>query len=129
VDAAHPLVVEHVLDLGGAVPVWARLTLVVGDARALPGRRNLVRIDGRVVGEVIPTRDKRLYPGMIGVTVLELPPAALRGLAGGRLRVEITREADAGSDDLMLDFSRLEVAVDERMAGPGPGAQRAGGDS
>jgi uncharacterized protein YjiK len=118
-----PLVVEHALELGGAEPAWGRLTLVVGGARALPGWRSVVSADGRVLGEVVPTRDDRLYAGTIGANVLELSPPALRALRDGRLRVEIAREAGTGCDDVMLDFSRLEVALAGATA-PAPPARR-----
>jgi hypothetical protein len=48
---------------------------------------------------------------VIAATVLELPPDVLRDLGDGALRVELAREAGSGSDELMLDYSRLEVAV------------------
>jgi hypothetical protein len=128
VSEGHPLVLEHALELGGAEPVWARLTLLVGGARALGGRRSAVRADGHLLGEVLPTLGKHLHPGMIRASVLELPPAALRDLRDGRLRVEIAREPGTGSDELWIDFSRLEVAV---AAPPNAarGALRQGGDS
>jgi len=110
VTEQRPLLLEHVFDLPDGPALWGRLTLVVGGARALPSRRNLVVADGHVVGEVIPTREKRLYPGMIDATVLELPPSVLRGLSDGRLRIEITREPGTGNDALMVDYSRLEIA-------------------
>jgi hypothetical protein len=113
VAEGRPLGLEHVLALGSGVPVWARLTLRVGGARALGGRRSAVRADGHLLGEVVPTRGRRLYPGMIGDTVLELPPAALRDLRDGRLRVEIARDPGTGSDEIVVDFSRLEVAIAE----------------
>ncbi len=133
----RPLVLEHRLDLGDGEPAWARLSLVVGGARALGGRRNVVRADGHLLGEVVPTRDAQIHPGMIGATVLELPPEALRDLRDGRLRVEIAREPGTGSDELWVDFSRLDVAtVPPRapaipLAPPdaGPGALNKGGDS
>jgi len=106
-----PLRFEHRIEVGGQSAAWARLTLLVGDARALPGARTQVLADGRLVGELIPTRDKRLHAGAIAATVLELPPDVLRDLGDGALRVELTREAGSGSDELMLDYSRLEVAV------------------
>jgi hypothetical protein len=106
-----PLRFDHQIDLGGRPAVWARLTLLVGDARALPGARTQVLADGRLVGELIPTRAKRLHAGAIAVTVLELPPDVLHDLADGALRVELMREDGSGSDELMLDYSRLEVAV------------------
>lgn len=128
VTEERPLALEHAFELGAAEPAWARLTLVVGGARALSGRRNLVRADGRLIGEVVPTRDERLYPGMIGATVLELPPASLRDLRDGRLRVEIAREAGTGADELWLDFSRLEVATPGVTPRAGE-ALKKGGDS
>ncbi len=106
-----PLRFAHTLDLGGRPALWARLTLVVADARALPGARNLVRADGRLVGELVGTRDDELHPGQVEATVLELAPALLRELADGVLQVEIARAPGTGSDDVMLDYSRLEVAV------------------
>ena len=111
VREGEPLVLDQAIELGGGEPVWARLTLVVGGARALPGKRSVVRADGRLLGELIPTRGERLYPGMIATTVLELPPASLRDLRDGRLRIEIAREPGTGDSALMLDFCRLEVAV------------------
>jgi len=106
-----PLRFDHRIDLDGQTVAWARLTLLVGDARALPGARTQVIADGRLIGEIIPTRDKRLHSGAIAATVLELPPSVLRGLGDGALRVELARESGSGSDELMLDYSRLEVAV------------------
>jgi hypothetical protein len=111
VSGTRPLVLQHALALGGATPSWARVTLVVGGARALAGHRNLVRADGWLVGEVIPTRKERVHAGMIGASVLELPPPALRELADGRLRLEIARQPGSGSDVLMVDYCRLEVAL------------------
>jgi hypothetical protein len=111
VAPGEPLVIRHRLALEDRKPLWARLTVVVADARALPGRRNLVRADGRLLGEVIPTREGRIQAGAIVATVLELPPDSLRELADGELRVEIAREPGSGDDDLMLDHSLLEVAV------------------
>jgi hypothetical protein len=111
VSEVRPLVLELAPALGGATPSWARVTLVVGGARALAGWRNLVRADGWLLGEVIPTRKDRVHAGMIGATVLELPPAALRELADGKLRLEIAREPGSGSDVLMVDYCRLEVAL------------------
>jgi hypothetical protein len=105
-----PLALEHVFDSPDVAALWGRLTLVVGGARAMPGRRNVVLADGHLVGEVIPTREKRVYPGMIGATVIELPPSVLRDLSDGRLRIEISREPGTGSDELMVDYSRLEIA-------------------
>jgi hypothetical protein len=110
VGERQPLGFDHMLELD-APPLWARLTLVVADARAVPGRRCLVRADGRLVGEVLPTPDGRIHAGQIAATVLELPPASLRDLADGALRVEIAREPGSGSDDVMVDYARLEVAV------------------
>lgn len=110
VGPRQPLVFDHVLELAGA-PLWARLTLVVADARSVPGRRCLVRADGRLLGEIVPSPDARIRAGQIAAVVLELPPDSLRDLADGALRVEIAREPGSGSDDLMVDFSRLEVAV------------------
>ncbi|MEN8184116.1 MAG: SdiA-regulated domain-containing protein [Myxococcota bacterium] len=110
VSESRPLVLEVVLDPSDEAPLWARVTLVVGGARALPGRRNLVRADGWLLGEVIPTRDDRIHAGMIGSSVLELPPAALRELTDGRLRIELTRAPGSGSDTVMVDYCRLEVA-------------------
>ena len=110
VDERQPLAFDHALELDGP-PLWARLTLVVADARAVPGRRCLVRADGRLLGEVVPTADGRIRSGQIAAVVLELPPASLRDLADGALRVELAREPGSGSDDVMVDFSRLEVAV------------------
>jgi hypothetical protein len=106
-----PLRFDHRIDLDGQPATWARLTLLVSDARALPGARTQVLADGRLVGELIPTRGKRLHAGVIAATVLELPPDVLRDLGDGALRVELAREAGSGSDELMLDYSRLEVAV------------------
>lgn len=110
VDERQPLTFDHTLELDGA-PLWARLTLVVADARAVPGRRCLVRADGRLLGEVVPTSDGSIRSGQIAAAVLELPPASLGDLADGTLRVELAREPGSGSDDVMVDFSRLEVAV------------------
>lgn len=116
-DAVHalteatPLRFSHAVDLEGRPALWARLTLVAADARALPGARNLVYADGRLVGELVGTRDERIRVGAIERTVLELPPQSLRDLADGVLRVEIARPGGTGSDDLMLDYARLEVAV------------------
>jgi hypothetical protein len=137
VGEGRPLVLEHALALGSEEPVWARLSLVVGGARALGGRRNVVRADGHLLGEVLPTRDARIHPGMIGATVLELPPEALRDLRDGHLRVEIAREPGTGSDELWVDSSRLEVSTVPARApaspsappGGGPGALNKGGDS
>jgi len=106
-----PLHFLHALDLGDRPALWARLTLVVADARALPGARNLVRADGRLVGELVGTREDTLHAGAVEATVLELAPAVLRELADGVLQVEIARAPGTGSDDVMLDYSRLEVAV------------------
>ena len=111
VGESQPLRIDLPVELGGGEPVWARLTLVVGGARALPGRRSIVRADGRLLGELIPARDDRIVAGRIGATLLELPPAALRELRDGRLRVEIAREPGSGENRLWLDFVRLEVAV------------------
>ncbi len=111
VDERQPLAFLHVLALEGRQPLWARLTLVVADARAVPGRRTGVRVDGRRVGEVVPTSDGRIRAGAIAAGVLELPPASLRDLADGELRVELVRDAGTGSDDVMVDYTRLEVAV------------------
>ncbi len=110
VDERQPLAFDHVLPLDAA-PLWARLSIVVADARAVPGRRCVVRADGRLVGEVVPNPDGRIHAGQIVAAVLELPPASLRDLADGALRVEIAREPGSGSDDVMVDFARLEVAV------------------
>ncbi len=106
-----PLRFAHAVDLGGRPALWARLTLVVADARALPGARHLVRADGRLVGELVGTREDELHPGHVEATVLELAPSVLRELGDGVLQVEIARAPGAGSDDVMLDYSRLEVAV------------------
>ncbi len=110
VDERQPLSFDHALPQGAA-PLWARLSVVVADARALPGRRCLVLADGRLVGELVPNPDGRIQAGQIAAAVLELPPASLRDLADGALRVEIAREPGSGSDDVMVDFTRLEVAV------------------
>jgi hypothetical protein len=106
-----PLRFAHSVELGGRPALWARLTLVAADARALPGARNLVRADGRLVGELVGTREDELHAGHIEATVLELAPALLRELADGVLQVEIARAPGTGSDDVMVDYSRLEVAV------------------
>jgi hypothetical protein len=111
VGEGAPLRLTHAIPLGGALPQWARLTLAVGDARALPGARSLVRADGRLVGEIVGTRGERLHAGTIELTILELPPQTLLDLADGAVRVEIARAPGTGSDDIMLDYSRLEVAV------------------
>jgi hypothetical protein len=130
VREAQPLALDLALPLRGAEPVWARLTLVVGGARALPGRRSVVRADGRLLGELIPTREDRIHAGMIGATVLELPPAALRDLRDGRLRIEIAREAGTGENQILVDFARLEVATAPAAPPTRPhGAPRKGGDS
>jgi hypothetical protein len=63
------------------------------------------------VGEIVGTRGERLHAGTIELTILELPPQTLRDLADGAVRVEIARAPGTGSDDIMLDYSRLEVAV------------------
>jgi len=107
----QPLALHHVLPLEGRQPLWARLTLVVADARALPGRRTGVRADGRRIGEIVPSRDGRIRAGAISATVLELPPASLRDLADGELRIELVRDPGTGTDDVMLDYVHLEVAV------------------
>jgi hypothetical protein len=92
-------------------PLWARLTLVVADARALPLQRSWVRADGVLLGEVVGARGQRLAPGAVVQTSIELPPAALEQLRDGRLVVEIERPPGSGSDEMWLDYSRLEVAV------------------
>jgi hypothetical protein len=69
----------------------------------------------------VPTRGEQLHPGRIAASVLELPPAALRALRDGRLRVEIAREPGTGSDELWVDFSRLDV-----VTGPGAGGTQPG---
>lgn len=109
-----PIVIDHDFALGTehpATPTWARLTLVVGDARTRAGTRNVVRVDGRRVGEVIGTVRKELKAGAIATTVIQLPPAVLDELSDGSARIEIAREPGTGSDDIMIDYSRLEVAV------------------
>ena len=70
----------------------------------------------------LPDGDAYTYrPGSDGVdvqegesdaaTVIELSPASLRELADGELRVEIARDPASGDDDVMVDYSSLEVAV------------------
>jgi hypothetical protein len=111
IDERQPLALQLVVPLEGRQPLWARLTLVVADARAVAGRRTAVRVDGRRIGEIVPSRDGRIQAGAIAASVLELPPAALRDLADGELRVELARDPGSGADDLVLDYARLEVAV------------------
>ena len=91
-------------------PTWARLTLLVGDARTRAGTRNVVRIDGRRVGEIVGSTQKKLKAGAIASTVIELSPAALLELSDGSAQVEISRDPGTGSDDIMIDYSRLEIA-------------------
>jgi hypothetical protein len=119
VTEAAPLQFVHSLKLAGATPLWARLTLVIGDARAVALRRNLILVDGQLIGEVIGSRSTRLAAGSIVETVVELPPAALERLRDGQVTVEIVRPPGTGDDDLMLDYSRLEVAVARRDATAG----------
>ena len=109
----RPIVFEHSVPLAGRVPLWARLTLLVADARTVTGARNVITADGARIGEVIGSEQKNLRAGSIATTVLELPPASLRALADGDLRIEIARDPGTGDDDIMIDFSRLEVAVAE----------------
>jgi hypothetical protein len=111
VSEASPLRFDFVLGPGGAPPVWARLTLVAGDARTSPVQRSLVRADGQLLGELVGSTGETLVAGEIAATGLELPPAALAELRDGRLSVEIARPAGGGDDDIMLDYARLEVAV------------------
>jgi hypothetical protein len=112
-----PIDIDHVFDLranstGAAplTPIWARLTLLVGDARTRAGTRNVVRIDGRRVGEIVGSTQKKLKAGAIASTVIELSPAALLELTDGSAHVEISRDPGTGSDDIMIDYSRLEIA-------------------
>jgi hypothetical protein len=111
VGEAAPLRFTHALPLGGADPLWARLTLAVGDARVTPLQRNLLRVDGHLVGEILGSTRESLVAGGITATIVELPPAVLRDLRDGRLSVEIARPPGGGDDDIMLDYARLEVAI------------------
>jgi hypothetical protein len=111
VASGAPLTLSHRVALESTAPLWARLTLVVADARALPLQRSWVRADGVLLGEVVGARGQRLAPGAVVQTSIELPPAALEQLRDGRLVVEIERPPGSGSDELWLDYSRLEVAV------------------
>ena len=97
-----------------ATPIWARLTLLVADARTLTGSRNVIRVEGHRVGEVVGSmQKKKLLAGAIATTVIELPKAVLAEIADGRAQVEIGRDPDTGHDDIMIDYSRLEVAFKE----------------
>jgi hypothetical protein len=111
VASGAPLTLSHRVALESTAPLWARLTLVVADARALPLQRSWVRADGVLLGEVVGARGQRLAPGAVVQTSIELPPAALEQLRDGRLVVEIERPPGSGSDEMWLDYSRLEVAV------------------
>ena len=119
-----PIVIDHAFDLyaGSArsarsanatpvAPLWARLTLVVGDARTRAGTRNVIWVDGHRVGEVVGSTQKELKAGAIASTVVELAPAVLQELTDGSARIEILRDPGTGSDDIMIDYSRLEVAI------------------
>lgn len=110
VSESAPLRFSVPLALGGAEPLWARLTLVAGDALAHPLHRSSVRADGHLLGELLGSTRDQLKGGEIVATVLELPPAALRELRDGHLTVEIAREPGTGDDDIMLDYARIEVA-------------------
>lgn len=111
VTEQRPIALEHALDLHGAEPLWARLTLVAADAMALPLARNLVLADGVLIGELAGMTDSRLEPAAVVETAIELPPAALAKLRDGQLRIQLLRPSGEGDDELWLDFSRLEVAV------------------
>lgn len=111
VSESSPLRFALALPPGGVQPLWARLTLVAGDARASSLQRSLVRADGHLLGELLGSTGESLAAGEIVATVLELSPAALADLRDGRLSVELARPAGSGDDDIMLDYARLEVAV------------------
>ncbi|MCH2172888.1 SdiA-regulated domain-containing protein [Myxococcota bacterium] len=111
IDESKPLRFRHEFDLEGRTPVWARITLVAGDARATGGSRNSIKVGDRVIGEVIGSRSKQLKVGPIAETVLELPPDALEHLRNGKLEVEISRSPGTGKDNLMIDFMRLDIAT------------------
>jgi len=108
---ARPVVFEHALDLRGAEPLWARLTLVAADAMALRLARNSVLADGVLIGELAGTTGSRLEAAAVVETAIELPPLALARLRDGRLRIELARPPGGGDDELWIDFSRLDVAV------------------
>jgi len=119
-----PITIDHTFDLrtqsadpanslerAPVTPLWARLTLIIGDARTRAGTRNVVWVDGRRVGEVVGSVQKELKAGAIASTVIDLAPAVLRELSDGSARIEISRDPGTGSDDIMIDYSRLEIAV------------------
>ena len=107
----EPVTLIHKFDLEGHVPVWARLTIVVGDARSLPGFRSEVRVGGNFIGVILGSKTIKPNDGEISRTVLELSEKSLAYLGKGSLEVEIRRPPGSGPDDIAIDYSRLEIAV------------------
>ena len=106
-----PIEWTHRLDPGGHRVVWGRLSLAVADARALQGYCSEVWLADVLLGEVIGHPDPMASDGAITLTVLDLPPAALAALQSGSATVRLRRPPGAGPDDIAIDFSRLEVAL------------------
>lgn len=109
VTEAEPWELTHRFDLAGYTAGRARLTLLVADARTHPAQQSEVWVDGIMLGQIGGTTGGAALDGAISTTVLEFSNRALLALEDGELLVRITRPAGTESDDIAVDYSRLEI--------------------